>query len=717
MFMNDLNSAEMSSVSPLNHDISGRFSRKGKLPEKEEKHTVLDNMLIILYIFFLISTDFILFSGSGNVALFRQSLLPIPEVSYILLGFFGVSVILVLLVRNMPLLKNLLAALTSFSFIFIFCKQFSQLNRYLTIGDFNISMGIITGIVLAAVCYVIYTYGESVVRILLTLAVAVLFFHIYFAYLKHSTNPEYLETYFNQDRFSDDTQKQKRVIYFMFPNLVSYANLAQYQDENSQNTRKIIQGFYQKNKFTVYPKAFVLDDDYLNNMVLTLNPEKKNTDGLLMDTRLLLGYWRFYNIRYEYINLKENSLYDYFSKNGYQISAYESRDFDMCHKNHAFNVNRCIEKVNQPSNLYDLNLSVPTRTKILLMEWLSSMRIFKDMSLLAAILSDFVDVNKIPMVGVNYSNLYVMNSVKIFDVLFDHIMKDEGKQAYFVFTDMPSNMYVYDEFCRLKPTHEWMDIANLPWIKENLSSKRREAYLQQTRCLYGELENFLEKLNTAGKLKNTMVIVQGISGTNDFFTEAKSDYADDFLANRSVTMAVLNMGKNKGSINKDMCTTGNIIQTYMSDRKKCQEKNDIGVHDKVITALDDRLTSLTGDIENDMTQDFTGWFAKWREYNKDRNDTAVEELFKTKKIKKKEKAEETAEEKNPATESEFEKQPEEKTENQDAEAADNSPSEPETEVSSDDTPAETETSAGTEPETSADAAGNAEIFDESDFGI
>jgi len=614
MFMNDLNSAETGAVSPLRHDISGRFSRKGTVHSEQKNYNILDNILLILYIFFLVSTDFILFSGSGNVVIFKRSLLPIPEVSYILLGIFVVSAVFVFLVRNSLLMKGILAAFVSFAFIFIFYKQFSMLNRYLTIGDFNISMGIIAGIVIASICLVIFLYGEILAKVLLTLATAVLFFHIYFAYLKHSHHPEYIESYFHQEIKNPDNEK--RFIYFMFPNLTSYANLARYTDKKAEETRDIIQGFYQKNKFVVYPKAFVSSDKYLENMVLSLNPEKKDAANLILNTRLLSSYWRFYNIRYEYINLKGNSLYDYFAKDGYQISAYKSRDFDMCHKQHAINVNRCIEKVNQPSNIYDANLSVSSRIKILVMEWLSSMKIFNDMSLLATILSDFVDINKIPMVGVNYSNLYVMNSPKIFNLLHEHIARDSGKQAYFVFIDLPSNMYIYDEFCQLKSTHEWMDIANLPWIKEDLSAKRREAYLQQTKCLYGELENFIERLQKDKKLNDTMIIIQGVSGTNDFTAEAKQDYIDNFIANKSVNMAVLTMGKRKSEINPVLCSVNDIVSAYLQNKPSCSQQTDIGIHDKIKTKLNSKLNRLTSNIGKDTSEIFTKWYEKWQAHNK-----------------------------------------------------------------------------------------------------
>ena len=75
MFLNDLNSEaqNQNTAAPLYHDTSGRFSRKGKASLIDEKKVqVWENLLYVFYILFLVSTDFILFAGSGNVEVFRN---------------------------------------------------------------------------------------------------------------------------------------------------------------------------------------------------------------------------------------------------------------------------------------------------------------------------------------------------------------------------------------------------------------------------------------------------------------------------------------------------------------------------------------------------------------------------------------------------------------------------------------------------------------------
>ena len=115
MFMNDLNSEapiQQNTAAPLYHDTSGRFSRKGKpVVVNEKTQAFFDNVLIVLFVTFLLSSDFILFSGSGNVEVFRNSIFPIPEVSFIILLYLGFSSLIVYFFLNCKIAINIFASL------------------------------------------------------------------------------------------------------------------------------------------------------------------------------------------------------------------------------------------------------------------------------------------------------------------------------------------------------------------------------------------------------------------------------------------------------------------------------------------------------------------------------------------------------------------------------------------------------------------------------
>lgn len=619
MFLNDLNSEaqNQNTAAPLYHDTSGRFSRKGKASLIDEKKVqVWKNLLYVFYILFLVSTDFILFAGSGNVEVFRNSIFPIPEISIILLIFLICSSLIIFLLRNTVLFKNIFVSFITFGLVVIVYRQFSLIQQILPIEGTSIPVHLAIGLGFAIICYGIFTYGNDLAKLLWVIASGILFFHVYTAYQNPRHSVEFVESYNSEEKNNKENEK---FVYFLMPNLVPYAYLAQNTDAESLRTQQIMQGFYQKNNFKIYPKAYTPENDFLSNMVRSLNPDTKNSSQKhILKTRLLSEYWRFYNIRREYINLKDNSLYDYLHSKNYQITAYKSRDFDLCHKNHKINVDRCIEKVNQPINIYDTHLSVLSKTNILLIEWIASMRIIKKMAPLFSFLQNFFNLQKAPMIGIDYSNLYVVNSTKTFDILLQHIAEDSGKQAYIVFVDLPSNMYIYNEFCQIKTTDEWYDIADLPWIKSDLTDKRRRAYLQQTRCLFGELGYFMQKLSDKNLLDKTTIVLQGVSSVNNFQTDRNPDFTKDFIANRLVNMAIYTGTKNKNNVDWRFCDTSQILNSYLTGKNKCTKTPVLGVHDSIVKALSREISLYAANINKNSQKEFDIWFQHWMIANQDK---------------------------------------------------------------------------------------------------
>lgn len=620
MFPNDLSTADDVVVSPLNHDIEGRFSRKG-IPFDEEKHNsninLLENILIFIFIFCLIATDFILFAGSGNIEIFDNSIFPIPEVSWILLGIAIFTCILVYIFNKNRLMKYLLAALISLFYIYILFRQFAQISQNVTIGNIEFPLPIVIGCIVSGLTFVVLLQDKILYKVLSVVTVVIMFLHISISYI--SQRKEIIYDFIESHNTEKDvTQASKRFIYFMFPNLVSYPYLSTISGLEAADTQKIIHGFFQKNKFKVYTHAYVSEDNYFSNIVHNFNlSSHKRLKDYLMDTRLIFSYWSFYNIKHEYIYFKENELYDIFRKNKFQISAYKSRDVDMCHKKHKFNVNRCIEKINRPTILYDITDTIE-KTKLLFIEWIYSMKLMTDMSSLYNMLSMFIDVDTAPMIGINYNNLYVVNSIMTFDLLMENIRQDTGKQAYFVFIDMPSDMYIYDEFCHIKPRHEWLNMSNLPWITRDYTEKRQKAYLQQTRCLFGKLEQFVENMKKENKWKDSVVVVQGISSVNDFKNYPIENTKENFMKNRLVNMAIYDnqFEQETSFVDDKLCSTQGILAEYLFKSEQCL-KSKVNIRPEILHEVNDRLNKLSINVHKDVTPVFKRWYKKWAEANGD----------------------------------------------------------------------------------------------------
>jgi hypothetical protein len=197
----------------------------------------------------------------------------------------------------------------------------------------------------------------------------------------------------------------------------------------------------------------------------------------------------------------------------------------------------------------------------------------------------------------------------------EDIKKDSGKQAYFVFIDMPSNMYIYDEFCRLKPQDEWLDMANLPWIKTNYNKQRRLAYFQQTKCLYGKLEQFINRLKDENLWNDTVMVIQGTSGVNDFQNYKQEDFIKNFISNRLVTMAIHDNQMKESLVDNSFCPTQSILNEYLFNRK-CKAEN-LGVHSSIVANVRAKMSRLTTGINQNKISTFDKWYKDWADYNQD----------------------------------------------------------------------------------------------------
>ena len=601
--------------SPLKNDETGRFSRKGTVSNKlQDFYPFFDDIYAILFSFFLVAIDFVLFAGSGNIEIFGGSFFPIPEVTINLTFLFLIIAVIIAAVHKFTNVKFGIAALFAFVFTVVIYKQFSQLNQSIDVGGNTLPISIIVGFVFAFVVCWIYTQPKMLYKIFLTLTPIVLFFNICSSMKQKEVN-EFI--------VSSDTEtggpygNDQRLIYFMLPNLVNNNQIKNWQTISAVQTSDLVLDFYRQNDFSVFNNAYVETPEYFNNLIMFLNPraKKDNLNKYILKTKLLSGNWKFSNLISNYINLKDNELYDYLSYQGYNISAYKSRDIDLCRKNHRLNVQRCVEKVNQPTNIYDTGLSLMSRTNILFMEWFFSLKIGNMISVYEFIASK-MSISNPPQISIMYNNLYVVNSIKFFDILFDNIKEDKGKQAYFIFADLPSDMYVYDEFCHVKPKDEWLDRANLPWLQKDYTRERKEAYLQQYRCLFGKMQQFMDRMKEHNLLKNTKIVLAGASNVNSFQNSQPDDFVEKFVNNNMVSMAIYN-GKNAGfQVNNAICPIKSIMMQQLFNIGRCGDIEN--VHEQTAKTLKLHLYKMSmADSKENKEQSgiFAEWYKKWKAAN------------------------------------------------------------------------------------------------------
>lgn len=619
--------------------ISVKSSKKKKFrrvgPKRDFSVYLFDWLVKGLIIALLISIDFLVFSSAGNFSIFSSGFTVAPEVFFIIGGIFAVALCLMFLISFSSFLQNVVAAGTVGFFVYLMLNQFALFDKasflsYLLspyLGNdvalhFIGNSDIVAAGAASVVAFVFFAMAEKKNIAYFMGILFVVFLGISAdEYFNRYNHDEYKTVY---DNSFSKSEKGKKFIYIMLPNATSLSYLEDMKDANAdvqkvEKLQNIILGFLTKNGFMLYPNAFVGNDDAFMNAVRNLNNlSAENEDSFVASSVMLDGYWSFKNLNDEYVYLNDNQLYGVFRRAKYKISAYKTRGIDLCNKNGVRNSDRCVEKINTPVSFDNMELSVLERTKMLFVQWLDSMKIFNNMSPLYKMLKAFTRPDNMPMIGVKSDNLYVVNAPQILEKLGEDIVKDKGNQAYFVLLDLPSNMFIYDEYCKVKPTSQWLHMESLPWIINKNLFNKRTAYLEQSACLYGKLEQFVEYLKKSGVLDNSVIVIQGLSGADDLQNVKERQFVLDFKNKKLVMMAIRDPLKKKFVVSEEICKAPDILNQYLFRKGKCVELKDLNIHSGAKKELKGMLARYV--IDNEMSDNalkaFDDWYKIWEKYNK-----------------------------------------------------------------------------------------------------
>lgn len=627
---------------PLSAD-SNRFFRGYKMTPKLLLPPVwIRSILSTLYIFFLMAIDLLLFADSGNLSVFH-GLSMLPELKLLLVLLFVFSTLLIGLSSFSKIAQNLICAGITLLFMQALLHQFAVFDSEAFLNGilFSFLGGVNSQTFLGTSSFIFSFVLGILVFIFLTKAsmkwigVYVFMVFVTFAGILHNSYVhtrkihDFIEISEAKISLKKELKNGQRFIHIMLPNLASYKYFGLTKTLEGAETQNIITGFLARNGFEVYENAFNKYNDAPTNMVDILNLfSRQKPEQHMLREMLLYHYWKFFNINDEYVFLKDNQLFDTFKKAGYKLTAYKSQGTDICYKNNSLNVDRCIEKINRPANLYSLALSTRERAQILGIEWLTSMNLINNMSPVFKFLKIFSRPENLPMIGISYNNLYVLNSIKTFDILAENVLQDKGRNAYFIYADIPSDMFIYDQFCTIKPRNEWINLNNLPWIEIDKTDFKRHAYSEQTRCLYGKLQEFLDRLNEVGLLDKTVIVLEGVSSNNDFSTRARENFVEDMLYNKLVMFAIKAPDIKKTMINKQMCTAKSILRHFLYSGAPCTKTDELSLHENLMKELENKFNSLSLPVSFEQnTAEFESWYKYWQIVNKivsDNNSSVME---------------------------------------------------------------------------------------------
>lgn len=593
---------------------------------------LFDLLVKSLFVALLFGTNFLLFVGAGKQAVFENGFSLTPEIGIVLGCFTVVAFLLMFLVSFSAVLQNLVVSCIVGGFVLALLNQFSLYDAASILVPMlspfvgfdvammfdgysqwilSIGVGILTFIILlrSTKISVIYFVGIFVVIFMGLLADNFL-----------TKNP-FNNFVVKYDNYLDKpiVKNPKKYVYIFLPNATSYITLGEMKNQSGKtdDAEKIkgrLIAFLAKNGFWVYPNAYVTDTDTMDNTVELLNnlDDKKADEHTLRNVQID-GLWDFSGNHDEYVFLRNAKLVDVYKNSGYRITALNSRGIDLCKKNNSQLADKCIDKINAPVDMGDFQLDNWKKAQFLLLQWFNNMRLVSDWSFTYGLIDGFVDAAKLPIMGVSYDSLYVVNSFKMLDVLLEEIEKNKGNRAYFVFLDLPSDMYVYNEFCKVKSQDKWLNLENNKWVHANNLFEKRKAYQEQFSCLIGKLEQFMRELHNRKLDENTVVFLQGVSGVNVLGGPAVNDFTETFKYKHSVLFAVKDPKRNNFSINNQMCESRELLKNYLYLKGDCKEFNGLKVHSSVAKELQKTLLSnvLKQNTINEYLKNYDEWYEKW----------------------------------------------------------------------------------------------------------
>lgn len=586
-----------------------------------------------------VGIDFTLFAGAGSYSLFTPAQNLTSEAFYIIAAIFAAALIISWLFSFSRWAQNLVPAAAFGFLIFAVFNQFALFDRGSFLASslgalfnadlsavFITSSHIITAVLSAFAMWIFLLRSRRPTMAYFTgivlLSWAGLLSEAYFNPVSRNFKTAY-EPYKTAAAAPEKSAASKRFIYLAFPGLGSYAGLNELISVKSgqreynqiiQTAKDSMLGFYANNNFNFYPHAYIDQSNPFLNLTETFNPVNfgKDPSEYTLNNVMLKSFWNFNNISDSKIYLKDNKLFDSFRKNNYELKVYQSRGIETCYVNNELAVSKCVVKANLPMNFTDTSFTTLQKSALLGAQWLESAGLTDDFSVLTPLFKLIASGNNVPAINFKTSQLYVANSFQTLDLILRDINNESSDAAYFAVIDLPSDLYMYDSFCKLKPMADWISSG----AAKDLSAQK-QAYAEQTACLFGQLENFIQQLAAAGKLDSSVIVLQGLN-TPKFGTRQPTDTFEKIKTSQTVTMAIHDPLQTNYTIHDELCLAPAILKSYLYKKVPCRPFENlpmVPVLQKEIAAKFAAETISEAEITAAINN-FITWYGGWAEANK-----------------------------------------------------------------------------------------------------
>ena len=182
---------------------------------------------------------------------------------------------------------------------------------------------------------------------------------------------------------------------------------------------------------------------------------------------------------------------------------------------------------------------------------------------------------------------------------------------------MPADMFIYNEFCMVKPTEQWLPMHDRGSADSSGTQARRNAYAEQYACLLGKLQNFMDTLTAKGADKNAVVVIEGVSSAQDKEYKETDRTELNFGANHAVTMAIRDPLHKEKLIKTEICKASDITAAYLFKKAQCTEFKGLNLNEEDRTQLKKALSarSITPEEISKADNFFIHWYPYWQKAN------------------------------------------------------------------------------------------------------
>lgn len=597
-----------------------------------------DRILRAIYMTLLFVLDFIMFIYSINGRMLEDGA-PNEAVLWIFGGMFGFALIMMLLLSFSSLAQNIFCALFTLIMTLIFFNQFAlfDVNTFIEtwlkehasaltfIGI--IPSSFLVGLIFGIIVVLTFCYTLPILLMCLAILASIISGVTQTEFKQVLPKTEYVVT--KDLGVANASKKEDSLVYMMLPKFPSYHFLSTVKDVNFRELRDLMIGFYAVNDFEIYPNAFVQKNDTVSNIVDIYNQvDYTSTTSGIRGYAEILNDWNFVHGTLNDYSLEDNLLYQTLKKEGYTISTYPMPGFNFCYNNDAMNSDRCVEKAYKTVNLYDKKATLERNIYALLCEWILSINNRE----LQSVAKMFVSSSTLRGYNVISQNrrVSIEGSAAIFEKISEDYGKDKIGNVYMAYVDLPSDIYIYDQYCNIKPRKEWIAAKDSSLSRGGIDAKRK-AYADQAKCLIGMMQMFMEDFLQDEKHNKTDIVIQGVSTIKEYAGMTAGAY-NNFVANKLVSMGIRRAEKPSFLVNTDVCLASDITKSLVNGKEFCYTIENMRMSTDEMFNLQQNLVNnavIRGSKITNIAENYRDWYEEFKNnspYYKVKREKAIEEL-------------------------------------------------------------------------------------------